>query len=284
MNRFSIGTQLLACRNCITGNVGVIFGLALVPLVLAAGSALDYSRASNVKTTLQLAADAAALAGDAVSPWSVATCEKQAKDYFKNNVVSEQLSVVGSPTVSCAQSGTSVTATGQVNTTLLGVMGLNKVDVAASSQTTCALQSTGSGGASLTPAMWQQTAIPNMTRIVTLGEFSGGVARYFMTPEGNPIVRLDNPHPGPATIVIRSVPDSPVGNMSFNVPSQGQFIVVIPWTPNGRVSWWVEEGPHPKTGGSATWSNVNRIELTPDMIPGTPVDHEDGERKCWISK
>ncbi len=43
------------------GNVGIIFGLAITPLVLAAGAALDYSRASDLHSSLQTGTDATTL-------------------------------------------------------------------------------------------------------------------------------------------------------------------------------------------------------------------------------
>ncbi len=47
--------------NC-AGNVTIITGLAAIPLIAAAGSAIDYLRATNVATIVQAGADAAALA------------------------------------------------------------------------------------------------------------------------------------------------------------------------------------------------------------------------------
>ncbi|MGD9923435.1 MAG: TadE/TadG family type IV pilus assembly protein, partial [Pseudorhodoplanes sp.] len=44
------------------GNVAVIFGIALVPIMAMAGSAIDFSRGYQIKNQLQNAADAAALA------------------------------------------------------------------------------------------------------------------------------------------------------------------------------------------------------------------------------
>src|ERR1700744_1349691 len=44
------------------GNIAVIFGLAVIPLISAVGCAVDYSEASRMKAKLQSAADAAAVA------------------------------------------------------------------------------------------------------------------------------------------------------------------------------------------------------------------------------
>ena len=44
------------------GNVAITFGLLLLPLLGAVGSAVDYSRANDVKASLQSAIDATTLA------------------------------------------------------------------------------------------------------------------------------------------------------------------------------------------------------------------------------
>ena len=49
--------------NSCAGNIGITLALALVPLLIAGGVAIDMVRLNNVNTTLQAAADSAALAG-----------------------------------------------------------------------------------------------------------------------------------------------------------------------------------------------------------------------------
>ena len=66
-NLFTRMQQL--CRDR-SANVGLTFGVAFVPIVCVVGSAVDFSRASNVRTMLQAAADAAAIG--AIVPNSVA--------------------------------------------------------------------------------------------------------------------------------------------------------------------------------------------------------------------
>lgn len=56
------------------GAVALIFGLAFIPLMLAAGAALDYSRASTMQSELKRRADSAALAA-----------AKAATDYYQAN-------------------------------------------------------------------------------------------------------------------------------------------------------------------------------------------------------
>ena len=66
------------------GNVMLLFGLALIPLVFATGMGIDYGKAMRLQTQMEAAADAAALA--AVSQqalkWTPATAKTTAKNFF----------------------------------------------------------------------------------------------------------------------------------------------------------------------------------------------------------
>ena len=44
------------------GSIGIIFGVALLPLIFFSGAAIDYGRAMQAKTLLQASADAAVVA------------------------------------------------------------------------------------------------------------------------------------------------------------------------------------------------------------------------------
>jgi len=66
------------------GNVMLLFGLALIPLVFATGMGIDYGKAMRLQTQMEAAADAAALA--AVSQqalnWTPAVAKTTAKNFF----------------------------------------------------------------------------------------------------------------------------------------------------------------------------------------------------------
>jgi Flp pilus assembly protein TadG len=66
------------------GNVMLLFGLALIPLVFATGMGIDYGKAMRLQTQMEAAADAAALA--AVSQqalnWTPATAKTTARNFF----------------------------------------------------------------------------------------------------------------------------------------------------------------------------------------------------------
>jgi Flp pilus assembly protein TadG len=73
---------LHAFRRDEKGNVAINFGILVVPLLMSAGAALDYSYAALQRTTMQRAADAAALAGARALGAEVTVVEQEAKRFF----------------------------------------------------------------------------------------------------------------------------------------------------------------------------------------------------------
>src|SRR5712691_638100 len=116
-----------ACR----GNAAVFLSLGLVPLVVAIGAAVDYSRANTARAEMQAAADSAALYA-AVGNYSSDSLRITAGvNAFNANYQSQFASA--SPSVTIANNTVKVAATGNVSTTLLGVVGINTVKVSVGS-------------------------------------------------------------------------------------------------------------------------------------------------------
>jgi Flp pilus assembly protein TadG len=67
------------------GNVSMMFGLALMPMLAAAGAAIDYTRASSSKSIVNAAADAGAL-GAAAKNGTAAEREAVARSIFASNL------------------------------------------------------------------------------------------------------------------------------------------------------------------------------------------------------
>ncbi|SEP73565.1 Putative Flp pilus-assembly TadE/G-like [Faunimonas pinastri] len=88
------------------GNAALIFALAAVPLIGAAGFAIDYTQASGVRAQLQSIADAAALAGATRDSTLSATA---ATDYFNGAIGRLSLSPTPTPTVKADTSSDYVT-------------------------------------------------------------------------------------------------------------------------------------------------------------------------------
>jgi Flp pilus assembly protein TadG len=140
------------------GNVAVITALCALPLVAAVGCVIDYTTATLVKTKLQAAADAAALATVSVNSSVVATAKTMsgngtvsggstfATNFFNANLSSAPQNVGYTnltPSATVSLSGTKVTAsvsfTAKVPTYFMGVMGYSNVSVNGSSTASYAL-------------------------------------------------------------------------------------------------------------------------------------------------
>ena len=134
------------------GNVAVITALCCLPLIAAVGCVIDYTTASLVKTKLQAAADAAALATVSVNSSVVTTAKAMssggtvsggstfAANFFNANLNASPANVGYTnltPAATVALSGTRMTATvsftARVPTYFMGVMGFSNTNISGSS-------------------------------------------------------------------------------------------------------------------------------------------------------
>ncbi len=134
------------------GNVAVITGLCCLPLIAAIGCVIDYTTASLVKTKLQAAADAAALATVSVNSSVVTTAKSMssggtvsggatfATNFFNANLNGSPANVGYTnltPSATVALSGTKMTTTvsftAKVPTYFMGVMGFSNTNISGSS-------------------------------------------------------------------------------------------------------------------------------------------------------
>ncbi len=134
------------------GNVAVITALCALPLIAAVGCVIDYTTASLVKTKLQAAADAAALATVSVNSSVVTTAKGMssggtvsggstfATNFFNANLNASPANVGYTnltPTATVALSGTKMTATvsftAKVPTYFMGIMGFSNTNISGSS-------------------------------------------------------------------------------------------------------------------------------------------------------
>jgi Flp pilus assembly protein TadG len=118
------------------GNVAMMFGLALVPLVLAAGAGLDYSRAMLVRQQMGEALDAAALAVGSTTGLNATTAQALAQKYFDANYTVDKTSF-GSPTIQPltynANGSVSITANNSMNTILMNLVGIPNIPISTTS-------------------------------------------------------------------------------------------------------------------------------------------------------
>lgn len=118
------------------GNVALIFALALVPIVLAGGAAVDYARAFVVQQRLSAALDATALALGATTETDPDKLSQMAQDYFNANYPAAEIGVPGNLQFTINNTVVSMSATAELDTTLMHVVGITKMDVAAAVEVT----------------------------------------------------------------------------------------------------------------------------------------------------
>lgn len=113
------------------GNVAILFGFALVPILLAVGMAVDYGRALTVKERMADAADSSALA---IGSWTGLTqteLKTKAQQYFDANYPPSAFGTVGKLNVVFVNDDIQVTVSGKVNTTFMKLANITTLDIAA---------------------------------------------------------------------------------------------------------------------------------------------------------
>jgi Flp pilus assembly protein TadG len=149
------------------GNVAVLFGLAVIPMVLAIGVAVDYGRALMVRERMADAADAAALAIGSWTGLNETQLKAKAQQFFNANYASTTVGTAGALKVTFPGDDIVVKVSGSVPTTFMRLANINSIDVGASSTITkrqrnielaLVLDTTGSMGSSGKMAAMQSAA------------------------------------------------------------------------------------------------------------------------------
>ncbi len=119
-----------------SGALAPVLAVATIPLVLAAGFAVDYGNAVSVQARLQAAVDAAALAAGREANLSESDLERIAQDYFNSNYGAPANS--GTPSMELTVDGSSLQVTGTVTVSnyLTQVAGFDTTTISASSEVT----------------------------------------------------------------------------------------------------------------------------------------------------
>ncbi len=123
-------------RRCNRANVAMIFGLSLVPVILAAGSAIDVSRALVVRSRLSQALDAAGLAVGGTIGLTEAQTQQLAQNYFDANYPAGALGVPGTLFVSQSGNIVSLSATATLNTMIMSIVGIDTMTVGSAAEIT----------------------------------------------------------------------------------------------------------------------------------------------------
>ncbi len=135
------------------GNMTMIASIAAIPVIAAAGMAVDYARISRVKDKMQLIVDGAALAAVGAKNISGTSAQKSAKRveiasrYLANGLSSlTDVDVVGAPTINMSGANISISATAKVKGSFMNV--LNALNTSAEIGNGGAGSAAGSGGKS----------------------------------------------------------------------------------------------------------------------------------------
>jgi Flp pilus assembly protein TadG len=278
---FAHARKLLA-RFCSSrrGNVAIICALCALPMVSAVGCVVDYTRASMIKTKLQAAADAAALATVSINSPVVATATTMsgsgtvtngsttATNYFNANLTtapadSGYSSLTASATVS--KSGQTVTAvmsfTASVPTYFMDILGYKNITLSGSSTASYSLPTfidfylmldvSGSMSFPSTTAEQERLMAVNPDK---LGDYPGGCqfACHFTAQGG-----CDQPDQGPIPAVGASTNPAPGGGYC-----QGFIISRLGTMPVSFTS-----GTNSTNGDNVNWGN-SAVSTCPN--PGTP--------------
>lgn len=129
-----IETKLLRrLRTNESGNIAVLFALALIPMLTFVGAAVDFTMASNVRTKLQAAQDAAILS--AVSKTAASLTPQQAQDqavsFFNTMIAQSGIAATLSLNVTDTSSGRTATSnfTSPVSTSFMKMVGYPTITV-----------------------------------------------------------------------------------------------------------------------------------------------------------
>ena len=128
-------------RQATGANVAITFGLLLIPVMLGVGAAIDYSRAAAIRTAMQNTADATALmaaknwSGDSTGQLQQSASAWFTANFNNSNVNNLQVAATSNP----ANSTVNITATGSISTSLLGIMGVNQINLSVASTATAGI-------------------------------------------------------------------------------------------------------------------------------------------------
>ena len=122
------------------GNIAILFGIAVIPIITFVGAAIDYTRANSARSSMQAAMDSTALmlAKDLTEGTITASqIAKKAEDYFSalyTNTDAKSVAVNATYTQNTGNGSTIlVNGSGFVNTDFMKLAGFPKLDFNTSS-------------------------------------------------------------------------------------------------------------------------------------------------------
>jgi hypothetical protein len=124
--------RFFACRRA---NVSIIMAISAIPLLLAGGVALDFMRASDARTKLQAAIDAAAVAGGVTMDASDAEVKDVVLKFMAKNGAADMVDLIDKVTITKLDSETfRVRAEGAIDSSLMRLAGIEKLPIGTSAE------------------------------------------------------------------------------------------------------------------------------------------------------
>lgn len=115
-----------------SANFAVIMALAMIPIVIGSGAAVDYSRAYMVKSRLSNALDQAGLAVGSSNPSG--DLNDVLNRYFFANYPTEKIGVPAAPSMTINDGVIELSVDANIETAFLKLIGINSITVTANSQ------------------------------------------------------------------------------------------------------------------------------------------------------
>nr|WP_246206477.1 TadE/TadG family type IV pilus assembly protein [Propylenella binzhouense] len=128
--------RLLAFLRREDGNVAMIFAFTVIPIMGLMGFAVDYTRASDARTQLQTALDSVALAAAKSSNDMTDAEIRQMVETRLAKIAPEKDYNYKVEKVTRDKGTVRIEASGQLDTVISGVLGINLIDISASSEAT----------------------------------------------------------------------------------------------------------------------------------------------------
>lgn len=247
------------------GNIAINFALAAIPLIAAAGVAVDLSRALIVRQRLTHALDAAGLAVGKTLGMTQNQMETLATDFFKANYPAGALGAPGPLSVNLVGNDITLEVTANVNTAILEIVGIDHLDVHVSNRITRAtkglelalvLDTTGSMADDSPPKIDSLKSASNQLLDVLFGDsVYPSLLKIGVVPFA-PAVRVD-----PTIAVANNWIDTQGTNNSFSTANFS----------GGKFAYWLYTNP----GGlsNTTWSGC--VEQRPNRLDESDTGPSD---------
>ncbi len=227
------------------GNVAMMFGIALVPMIVAAGVGLDYARGVLQRSQMTDALDAAALAVGSTTGLDQASAQALAQKYFNANYAGDTTN--GTPNVTVSNYSTAngtitINATYDLPTTLLKVIGQNQVGVNAAATVVWGQSK-----------LWVSLVLDN-SGSMSNGDSSGSKMTALKNASHQLLTILQNAATNPGDVKVSVVPFDRIVNV-------GTSNVGASW-----IDWTDWEAPPAYPGTNATYGVVNPNSSNPATV------------------